>query len=82
LTKDEQSVVEGWLGLGLESAFLCFACAEAVYTAGKKNKQRRSAKSRPFFERIIFWQYLLQTCQPQGLFGGISKNNLIRDLRT
>jgi len=54
LTKDEQSVAEGWLGLGLESAFLCFACAEAVYTAGKKNKQRRSAKSRPFFERIIF----------------------------
>jgi len=49
LTKDEQSVAEGWLGLGLESAFLCFACAEAVYTAGKKNKQRRSAKSRPFF---------------------------------
>jgi len=50
LTKDEQSVAEGWLGLGLESAFLCFACAEAVYTAGKKNKQRRSAKSRPFFK--------------------------------
>jgi len=69
LTKDEQSVAEGWLGLGLESAFLCFACAEAVYTAGKKNKQRRSAKSRPFF-KDFFLQYLLQTCQAQGLFWG------------
>jgi len=70
LTKDEQSVVEGWLGLGLESAFLCFACAEAVYTAGKKNKQRRSAKSRPFFERIIFLAISAPNMSGSGTFRG------------
>ena len=71
MTKDEQSVVEGWLRLGLESAFLCFACAEAVYTAGKKNKQRRSAKSRPFFERITFFLAIsAPNMSASGTFGG------------
>jgi len=81
LTKDEQSVAEGWLGLGLESAFLCFACAEAVYTAGKKNKQRRSAKSRPFF-KDFFCNICSKHVRLRDFLGGISKNNLIRDLRT